>query len=250
MTLRKLGIWAGSIALSCALCGPLAAFELGRTGINLSPPARGWKIEDHDDAALKVWHLRADDWTDLSAYSGLIAVTISSLEGDPWPDVGQLRDSVAGVIAGQMLTDLRSATPFALGAGRFDVAGEDFEAALDLGAGGAVPISARLLVIRTGNGALIVTAFSKLPSHQAPFAALFGANGILTASGPGAEVLNGRASPPALVVAPALAPPPPPVAPPVAQAPTAPAQAPTADPGIADLLQQMEGGFSGTGGKN
>ena len=207
------------------------AFDLGRSGISLNPPARGWKVEQHHDAAIEVWHLRAEQWQPPSPQSGLIAVTVSTLEGDPWPDPAALRDAAARTLRDEMLGEVRQDTPFDLTAGRFHIAGEDLFGMIGLGEAPAMPISARLLVIRTGDGALLITAFSVLPVDQAPFAGLFGADGILTATGPGAEALNGAPSgPPAQTAAPQ-------------------GLDPVADPAIRDLLEQMQGGFDSKEGE-
>lgn len=196
------------------------ALDLGRSGISLNPPARGWKLEQHYDAAIQVWHLRAEQWQPPSPHSGLIAVTVSTLDGDPWPDPSALRDAAARALRDDLLGEVSQDAPFELTSGRFHVAGEDFFGMIGLGEAPAMPISARLLVIRTGDGALLITAFSVLPAEQAPFAGLFGADGILTATGPGAEALNG--APQGLD--------------------------PVADPAIRDLLEQMQGGFDNEGG--
>ncbi|MBU4529573.1 MAG: hypothetical protein KUA43_10710 [Hoeflea sp.] len=205
------------------------ALDLGKSGIGLNPPAQGWKLEEHDDAALKVWHLRAETWDPAPKESGLIAVTVTFLDGDPWPDIGAMRDRAADIVAGQLMTAVVARTPFELVAGRFEIAGADFEGGLDLVSEGNKPVSARLLLIRTRSGFLMITAFSVLPLSEKPFTALFGETGILTAYGPGAEGLNAT---------------------PVRAEATEPAPR-AADPAaIEDLLRQMQQQFqppAGTG---
>lgn len=93
-----------------------------------------------------------------------------------------------------------------------------------------MPIRARLFVIRTGDGVLSITAFSVLSAGVAPFAGRIGADGILTAMGPGAEALNGARS----ATTPNL------------NAPPADAD-PAADPAIRDLLQRMQSEFGSEG---
>lgn len=211
-------LWGGGFALALMLgAGAAAAFEIGKTGISLNFPETGWKVEDHDDAAIKVWHLRANSWDPVPGPSGLIAVTLSHLDGDPWPDIAGLRDAAAGVVADSLMTGVARRAPYEIAAGRYQVAGADLEGALDMGAAD-FPISARVLVIRTGQGALLITAFSKLSAPERPFAGLFGADGILTAHGPGAEALNGTPQPAA------------------APAPQTPEET---GPSVEDLLNQM-----------
>lgn len=203
------------MALLALAATPAMALDLGRTGIALNPPAQGWKVEQHRDAAIEVWHLRAESW-DPPPPSGLIAVTVSMLGGDPWPEPQAVRDAAAQALRGGLLADITASTPFDLSAGRFQIAGEDASGALKLG-DQALPAQARLLVIRTGSDALLVSAFAV--GDTADLAALFGANGLLTASGPGAEALNGAAT---------------------AVAPVAP---PATDPGLDALLKDMQGSF-------
>ncbi|WP_156894341.1 hypothetical protein [Rhodobacter xanthinilyticus] len=205
-------------AILMCLAGPGAALDLGRSGIALNPPARGWKLEEHRDAAIAVWHLRAESW-DPPPASGLIAVTVSMLDGDPWPDPGALRDAAGRAMRAGLIRDLAADAPFDLAAGRFQIAGEDFTGAIGLGDAPARPAMARVLAIRTGDGALLISAFSIKGPGEGAFDGLFGPGGILTAMGPGAEALNGAAAAPA----------------------TAP---PAADPALEELLQQMQGGFS------
>ena len=206
------------------VAGAANAMDLGKTGIGLNPPARGWKLEDHDDAALKVWHLRADTWDPAPKESGLISVTVTFLDGDPWPDIAPMRDQAADIVAGQLMSAVTARTPFELVSGRFEIAGADFEGGLDLVSEGDKPVSARLLLIRTRSGFLMITAFSVLPMSEKPFSALFGETGILTAYGPGSAGLNGA---PAAAEA-------------AAPAPAAPAANPAA---IEDLLKQMQQQF-------
>lgn len=222
------------MALLVLAGSPALALDLGRTGISLNPPTQGWKVEQHRDAAVEVWHLRAESW-DRPPPSGLIAVTVSMLDGDPWPDPGAVRDAAAATLREGMLDDITAATPFALDAGRFQIAGEDAVGALPLGQAGPVPAHARLLVIRTGSGALLVTAFAIGPEADR-FAGLFGPEGMLTAHGPGSEALNGTAPP---------APPPAPAAAPVAAPPAAPVAPSASDPGLDALLKNMQGSFEG-----
>ncbi len=199
------------MALLALAASPALAMDLGHTGIALNPPAQGWKVEQHRDAAIAVWHLRAESW-DPPPASGLIAVTVSMLEGDPWPDPQAVRDAAARTLRGGLLADITASTPFDLTAGRFQIAGEDASGALKLG-DQALPAKARLMVIRTGSDALLVSAFAV--GEAAGFGALFGASGLLTARGPGSEALNG---------APAAAP-------------------PASDPGLDALLKDMQGSF-------
>jgi hypothetical protein len=221
--LKKLAI----IFLATLLPVTAAAFDLGRSGVSLNVPERGWKVEKFADAAIEVWHLRSEQWHPPTAQSGLIAVTISTLEGDPWPDVAALRDSAAQLLRMEILSDLSRDTPFELASGRFQIAGEDFSGAIGLGEGLKTPVSARVLAIRTGDGALLVTAFSVLRDDQEPFRGLFGPQGILTAKGPGSEALNG-------VPLPSLQP---------------PAAQPQAEPSVRDLLEQMQDSFGETESK-
>lgn len=165
--------------------------------------------------------MRAESW-DPPPPSGLIAVTVSLLEGDPWPDPPALRDAAAQVIRAELLRDVTGQTGFGMTSGRFEVAGADLSGGLRLGQAAPVPAEARVLVIRTGSGALIVTAFGLARAGQPAFAGLFGPGGMLMAQGPGSEALNAPGPRP----------------------PGAPRQAPPpADPGLEALLRDMQGSF-------
>ncbi|WP_346913384.1 hypothetical protein [uncultured Roseibium sp.] len=221
-------------AIVIAMTTPVAALDLGKSGVSIDFPARGWKVEDHDDAAMKIWHLRAETWDPIPEESGMIAITVTYLDGDPWPDIAALRDKAAEVISDNMLVDVTEKAPFETGSGRYQIAGADFAGSLDMMAEGKKPVSARLVVIRTGTSSLLVTAFSLRPLTDQPFAALFGPGAILSASGPGASALNTLgATETTPAVSPEAAPP----------AETVPAADGTS-PNVNDLLKDMQQEFS------
>ncbi|WP_319496880.1 hypothetical protein [uncultured Cohaesibacter sp.] len=182
------GLWF--LFLLLVFCLPVQAIELGRSGILVNPPDRGWKVESQRDANIEVWHLRAKDWDPVPRESGLIAVTISFLDSDPLngaPLNGMMKKA-SSLMLDKFLTDVADVRPLRVQSGRFEVAKEDYVGALDLKSAGKKPVSARFMVVRCREGFVMLTAFSLLPLDDEPFAGLLGKGGMLVFDGPGSGI--------------------------------------------------------------
>lgn len=182
------GLWFFFLLL--VFCLPVRAIELGRSGILVNPPDRGWKVESQRDANIEVWHLRAKDWDPVPRESGLIAVTISFLDSDPLngaPLDGMMKQA-SSLMLGKFLSDVSDVRPLKVQSGRFEVAKEDYVGALDLKSAGKKPVSARFMVVRCREGVVMLTAFSLLSLDDEPFAALLGKGGMLVFDGPGSGI--------------------------------------------------------------